>query len=72
MVLSCDKLSWPRNQCRAHSTRDHDATPLMLKPLTMRFCSTACADANAPDIMDTTRLFASVSMSCQCGASELR
>ena len=36
----------------------------MLKPFTIRFCSTACAEANAPDIMDITCLLASVSVAC--------
>ena len=46
------------------STGDHGAGLLMLKPFTIRFCSTACAEANAPDIMDITCLLASVSVAC--------
>ena len=42
----------------------HGAAELMLKPFTMRFCSTACAEANAPDIIDITCLLASVSVAC--------
>ena len=46
------------------NTGDHGAALLILKPFTIRFCSTACAEANAPDIMDITCLLASVSVAC--------
>ena len=56
------RLDWARS--RVANAGGHGAAELMLKPFTMRFCSTACAEANAPDIIDITCLLASVSVAC--------